>query len=223
VTGLAFEAKIAGGVVIINDGKQTSSVLRAAMYRGCRAVISFGIAGGLAPHLASGQWIVAAAVVANGQRHPVDQPWTEQLLEALPRAEHATIAGVDTPVVTPAAKRFLYEHTGAIAVDMESHLAARVAAAHGVPFTAFRVIVDPAHRLLPPAALVGLRSEGIPDLRSILRSILGQPKQLPELMRLGVEAAIAASALRRGRARLGLNFAFPGLSAPVVREEILGH
>jgi hopanoid-associated phosphorylase len=210
VMGLALEAKIAGGITVINDGKQTSNILRATLERGSRAIISFGIAGGLAPHLAPGQWVVAAAVVTNDQHHPVDQQWAEQLLKALPKAQHGIIAGVDAPVVTPAAKRLLYERTGAIAVDIESHLAARAAAAHGVPFAAFRVIVDPAHRLLPPGALVRLQGDGSLNLASVLRSIIGQPKQLPELIRLTMDAAMAASALRRGRARVGLNFAFPG-------------
>src|SRR5207247_2534193 len=84
--------------------------------------------------------------------------------------------------------------------DMESHLAARIAAAHGLPFTACRVIVDPAHRNLPPAALLALRPDGSPDVPAVLRSVMEQPRQLPDLMRLAVAATIARAALPRIRA-----------------------
>jgi hopanoid-associated phosphorylase len=211
VTGLAFEAKIAGGETVISTGKRTAETIQAAIRRGTWGIMSFGIGGGLAPDLAPGQWVVASSVVADGRHHPVDRRWTERLLAALPEAHYAVIAGVDAPVVEPTAKRQLHARTGAVLVDMESHLAARVASAHGLPFTACRVIVDPSHRLLPPAALLNLRPEGTPDLTAVLRSIMEQPRQLPSLMRLAIDATIAKSALRRGRARLGPSLAFPNL------------
>jgi hopanoid-associated phosphorylase len=209
VTGLAFEARIAGGVTVISDGLRTGATLKAEIERGSRGVISFGIAGGLAPHLPPGQWVVASAIVSDRDRHTTDPDWSERLLRALPGAVHATIAGSDAPVADPPAKRALYERTGAIVVDMESHLAARIAAAHGLPFTACRVIVDPAHRNLPPAALLSLRPDGNPNVAAVLRSVMEQPRQLPDLMRLAVDATIARAALRRGRALLGPALAFP--------------
>jgi len=42
--------------------------------------------------------------------------------------------------------------TGAIAVDMESHVVAAVGAAHGLPVAAMRVVTDPAERTLPADA-----------------------------------------------------------------------
>jgi len=208
VTGLAFEARIAGGVTVISDGLRTGT-LKAEIDRGSRGVISFGIAGGLAPHLAPGQWVVASAIVAEGDRHATDRDWSERLLRALPDAMHATIAGSDAPIADPLAKRALHARTGAVVVDMESHLAARIAAAHGLPFTACRVIVDPAHRHLPPAALLSLRPDGSPNVAAVLRSVLERPRQLPDLLRLALDATIARAALRRGRALLGPALAFP--------------
>jgi hypothetical protein len=63
---------------------------------------------------------------------------------------------------------------------MESHIAA--AEAHGLPFAACGVIIDPAHRVLPPAALVNLRPDGTPDIAAVLRSVIRQPYQLPALL-----------------------------------------
>jgi adenosylhomocysteine nucleosidase len=209
VTGLAFEARIAGGVTVVSDGLRTAGRLSSVIGRGSRGIISFGIAGGLVPELLPGQWVVASAIVSDQERHAVDAPWSKRLLDALPGAKHAAIAGVDAPVADPREKRALHHRTGALVVDMESHLAARIAAAHGLPFTACRVIVDPATRSLPPAALVSLRADGIPDFAAVLRSVVGQPSQLPSLMRLALDASIARAALRRGRALLGPSLAFP--------------
>ena len=211
VTGLAFEARIAGGVTVVSDGVRTEATLRAAIERGSRGVISFGIAGGLAPHLLPGQWVVASAIVSDQGRHPTDPDWSERLLRALPGALHATIAGIDAPISHPTGKRALYRRTGALIVDMESHVAARIAANYGVPFTACRVVVDPAHRHLPPAALLSIRPDGTADVAAVLRSVRAQPGQLPHLMRLAVDAAIAHAALRRGRALLGPGLGFPAL------------
>jgi hopanoid-associated phosphorylase len=213
VTGLAFEAKIAGGVAVVRDGRRTVATLNAAIERGGRGIMSFGIAGGLAPGLRPGQWVVASRVISERGCHEVDQQWSERLVGALPGTLQGAIAGVDAPACDACAKRALFVHTGALVVDMESHLAARIAAAHGLPFVACRVILDPADRNLPPAALLSLRPNGIPDLAAVLRSIVEQPNQLPGLMRLALDAAIARTALRRGRAALGPGLAFPDLTA----------
>ena len=209
VTGLAFEARIAGGVTVVGDGLRTGGNLQAEIQRGSCGVISFGIAGGLAPQLMPGQWVVASAVISDRDRHIPDPCWSQRLLRALPGAVHGTIFGIDVPLADGAAKRALHHRTGAAVVDMESHLAARVAAAHGLPFTACRVVVDPAHRDLPPAALVGLRANGTADVSAVLLSLIWAPRQLPQLMRLMADASIAGAALRRGRALLGPALGFP--------------
>jgi hypothetical protein len=127
----------------------------------------------------------------------------------LPRARHAAIAGVDATVNDPNAKRALHARTRALGVDMESHVAARIAHDHGLPFVACRVILDPAHRTLPPAARVSLRVQAVRDPRAVLRSVTAEPSQLPGLIRLALDASIAKMALRCGRALLGPSFAFP--------------
>ena len=123
----------------------------------------------------------------------------------------ADIAGVDAPVIESDAKRKIHESSRAVAVDMESHIAARVAAAHGVPFAACRVIINPAQRTLPPAALVGIRADGTPDPLAVLRSVMRQPSQIPALLCVIADATAARAALFRGRKRLGADLGFPGL------------
>jgi hypothetical protein len=116
--------------------------------------------------------------------------------------------GVDEPVATRHAKQALYHRTGALAVDMESHLAAKVALQFGLAFAAFRIVIDPADRTLPPAALLRPRCSGSSDLKAICRSLAQQPGQLPALARLALDAWMASRALLRGRRQLGERFAF---------------
>ena len=185
--------------------------LKAIIAQGGNGIISIGIAGGLAPGLAPGDWVIASGVVADGIRYPTDSRWSRSLLRALPTASYAEISGVDAPVVTSDDKRAMYESTRTVAVDMESHIAAKVAATHGVAFAACRVIIDPAERTLPPAALVGMRADGTPDAWAVLRSLLRQPGQLPALLRVVADTRAARNALFRGRRQLGADLSFPGL------------
>lgn len=212
VTCLALEAGIARGPgvsVLCNQGSGLRAALRAAIDRGASGIISFGIAGGLAPELAAGDWVVASGV-ANGQGViATDRAWTQRLLEILPGAVHANVVGANNVIASPEEKFQLHGETGAAAVDMESHIAAEVAAAHGIPFAACRVILDAAHRILPPAATLGLRRDGTPDVPAVLRSVLQKPSQLPNLIRVARDHNIARRALQSGRKQMGIGLGFP--------------
>src|SRR5437667_12573955 len=172
VTCLAMEARIAlgpGVAVICNHASERVASLEPAAKRGAAGIISFGIAGGLAPHLAAGDWVVGSSVRTKDGRFPTDRGWAQALLEALPGAVHAEIVGADAPIAEPTEKRRLHLQTGAVAVDTESHVAARIAAAHRIPFAACRAVIDPAHSVLPPAAVFGLRHDGTAHLIQAVR------------------------------------------------------
>lgn len=212
VTCLALESEIARGPgvsVICNQSVGLDAALTAAIVRGASGIISFGIAGGLSPHLAAGDWVVASAVRSGRSMVATDRAWTRRLLDLLPGAVHAEVAGADAVVASRQDKSDLFNATGAVAVDMESHIAARVAAKHRIPFAAARVIIDPAHMALPPAATLGLRHDGTPDVPAVFRSVCRKPAQLPDLVRLAVGVHIARRALRSGRGLLGEALGFP--------------
>jgi adenosylhomocysteine nucleosidase len=213
VTGLQRERRILAGPgveVVAGGGDQVR--LEAELERlapGAHGMISIGIAGALAPALRPGRWVVATAVRDRGASLPTDPDWTDWLISRLPGAERGVLLGVDTMAATARQKAELRRASDAIAVDMESHVVARVARHHRRPFVAARVISDAAHRTLPPAARVGMRSDGGIDLPAVLRSLLGAPWQLPALIRTGLEAETAFRALLRGHRMLG-----PGLGGP---------
>ena len=209
VTCLSFEAQVAAGPgidVLCGTAQRYVDKLEAAVKAGGSGIISIGIAGGLAPGLNPGDWVIASGVVAEGIRIPTDNRWSQRLLQALPNAVYADISGVDAPVVTESDKRTLHQSAGTVAVDMESHIAGRFAAANGLGFAALRVVADPAGRVLPHAALVGMRSDGTIDLWAVLRSLAGRSTQVPALLRVARDTFAARTSLRRGRRLLGPGF-----------------
>ncbi len=213
--GLAREARIAeSGQVhaVIGGGDEAGLAdgLKRAVAQGAAGIISFGIAGGLDPALKPGACIVGSAVSEGNRRWRADASWSKKLLAALPRAVFAEIAGIDRPVVTVEHKRLLRSMSGAAAVDMESHVAGRVAAEAGLPFAIVRVICDPADRPLPPAALAGMRRDGTTNPGAVLASLLTQPSQLFALLGLAGDARLAFSELKRRRKSAGLGFGFAG-------------
>lgn len=214
VTGLAIEARIASGAgvrAIAGGGiaLQLARAIELEIGRGAAAVISFGIAGGLAPDVAPGSWIVGRAVVTSTTNWLCDPVWAGELAGRLHGALTADVAGVDEPLIDAAHKHALYRASGAIALDTESHIAARIAAEHRLPFAVFRVVADPAHRSLPAAAARSLKPDGTIDGSTALRSLMQAPGQLPLLLRTAVDASAAFRALLRGRRRLGPRLACP--------------
>jgi adenosylhomocysteine nucleosidase len=213
VTGLDFEARIAGGdgvkVICAGNGERLREALRQVLSAPCSGIVSFGLAGGLDPELECGRWVVADAIIASGVRFETDRRWTGALMHRLANASVGTIAGSDAPLSDPPMKRALRQRSGAAAVDMESHIAAEIAQACGVPFVACRVIIDPAFRTLPPAALAAQRSDGSLALARVTKSVLRAPSQAPALLRLALDARAARASLARGRRLLGAGLGFP--------------
>ena len=210
VTGLQREARILSGPGLVaiaggGDHPRLEAEIEAAC-PGASAIISIGLGGALAEGLEPGDWMVASKV--GGAE--TDLVWTNRLLTALPGARLGPIAGSDIMVVDAAAKAALHAATGALVVDMESHIAARVAARHGLPFAAARTISDGADRALPRAAQAGMRPDGGMDVAAVLGELAKRPWELPALIRTGVEAEAAFRALFRGRQLLGPALMGPG-------------
>jgi hopanoid-associated phosphorylase len=213
VVGLAFEARIAAGpgmrVICGGDGRDLTARIARAIAQGCQGLVSFGVAGGIAPELKPGDCVVASAVLSGKSLLPTDPQWSQRLLQIIPNPVHGTVLGVPATVADPADKRDLYLRTGAVAVDMESHVVAKVAAEHQLPMAAIRVITDPARRALPKCAATATRADGTIDVGAVFRSLLRQPSELVTLFQSALDTRAAYATLRRGRELLG-----PGLGLP---------
>jgi hypothetical protein len=140
---------------------------------------------------------------------PISAEWSQKLLQTIPDAIPGVLLGVQTPIAHPGEKRELYLKTGAIAVDMESHIVAAVGLAHELPVAAIRVITDPAKRALPASAVAAMRPNGTTNIGAMLRSVLKRPKELPALFQTALDARAARATLVRGRHLLGPAFTLP--------------
>jgi adenosylhomocysteine nucleosidase len=221
VVGLAFEARIAAGpgVRVIsrsNNGDLAGSLPR-AFRDGARGVVSFGVAGGLSPDLAPGTCVIGSAIVSGTgriDRVSTHDGWSKSLLQAMPGAVRGTLYGSPRPVTHPRTKAALYKITGAIAIDMESHIVGAVAAAHGLPMAAIRVVTDPAARALPPSVLTAVQPNGVVDIAALIWSLLRRPCDLPTLLRLALDAHAARAMLLRGRKLLDSSLGMADFIAP---------
>jgi len=208
VTGLRAEAAIAaqaGFIPVCAGGvpERTEALLARFLEDGASAIVSFGIAGGLSPALRPGTLLLPGHVLSESGRHEASSPWRQSLLDA-GIGIGASLYGAEKPAVSAVEKAALHAATGAVAVDLESHIVARAAAEAGLPFLVVRAIADPAECDLPEAALIPLRPDGTPDLPRIIAATLRQPRQIPALIRLGGHTSRALAALRGSLGPLGM-------------------
>jgi len=194
VVGMGAEARIARrfGFPVATLGGA-----KALLADGADGLISFGIAGGLAPGLKPGSLVIGTEVIAeDGRRYPA-----MNIASSMSEAIRAPIFGGREIVSQAGAKQALHDSTGAVAVDLESAQVARLCTDAGLPLAVIRAIGDPAERDLPPAALVGLRADGRVDLPAVLASLLRSPGQIPALINVALDTRRALAALQQAGRR----------------------
>jgi adenosylhomocysteine nucleosidase len=190
VCALASEARHlrpTDSTLVITTGMGSSAATtgaRALVDAGARALVSFGMAGGLDPSLQAGEILLPAEVLtADGRIYRCEARWRERL--------GATIAARSGRLLTSAKsvgsveeKAALFGSTGAVAVDMESAAIAEVAEQQGVPFLAVRVVVDSAADVLPRAVTSAADSEGHLHIWRLIGALALAPNELAPLIRL---------------------------------------
>ncbi len=178
--------------------------------RGATALLSFGIAGGLDPAVRPGMVVLAREVVLpDGTRLAADASWADKVASAARdmTPHRAPIAGGDRMLTSANQKRELYQRTGAVAVDMESHGVARAAARRSVPFLVIRAVADPAERALPQSAVAGMDAAGTVRPLATLAALAADPRQVSALFGVARDTLTALVALWR----------FTGRSSQAVR------
>ena len=218
ITGLRAEARCLAGldVLVACSGARPERARAEAarlIAEGVAALVSFGLAGGLAPTLAAGDLVLPAAVaLLDGGRVATDAAWRVRLGAVLAAAgmrwREDALAGSDRLVASPAAKAVLRATLDASAVDMESDAIASAAADAGLPFLVVRAIADPSHRAIPPGAQSALGSAGEMRPAAVLESLLRRPQDVTALLHLGRDSAHGFATLRRVAALAAPGFAF---------------
>lgn len=201
ICGLTAEAKIAraagfSAVVGAGNWSRTTTLVESAV-RQASCLISFGIAGALAPELRTGGVIVSTNVIAADKRWWAEKRFRDRIADFARGigALEGPVLGAPAILATAAQKRRAWNETRAVAVDLESDIVARIATSAGIPFIVLRSIADPAYRELPPTALIPLSEDGTPRLAWVLASVLRQPRQLASLVGLAREVRTAQLAL----------------------------
>lgn len=177
------------------DGVRARDGAERLAEQGVAALVSFGLAAGLAPVSRPGDVIVADGVVLpGGGTIRTDDAWRGALLACLSvtatRVVAARVAGRDHPVTTPETKRGAFRETFAAALDTESHAVAEVAAARGLPFIVVRAIDHAVEETCPCAVSIGER---------LARSVwlAAHPLALPGVWRHARNRRAARAALGR--------------------------
>lgn len=183
-------------VVGAGDRSRTTTLVEGAV-RQANCLISFGIAGGLAPELRTGGVIVSTNVIAADKRWWAEKRFRDRIADFARGigALEGPVLGAPAILATAVQKSRAWNETRAVAVDLESDIVARVATSAGIPFVVLRAIADAAHRELAPAALIPLSEGGTPRRARVLASVLREPRQLASLVGLAREVRTARLAL----------------------------
>jgi hopanoid-associated phosphorylase len=202
-SGLAAEARIAraaGFTVVIGAGdrERTTALVETAVEQ-ANCLVSFGIAGALAPHLRAGDVVISSEVVSDSQCWRADEQFQARVADIAREvgAFYGPVLGAEAILANEAEKSLAWQETRALAVDLESEVVARIASRAGIPFLVARTIADDAYRALPPAALIPLSRAGTPNLVRVAASVLRSPQQVGTLISLAWETRRALSALAR--------------------------
>ena len=174
---------------------------------GVKALVSFGMAGGLDPALRPGDLVVGSSVaLPDGRVIGADPTWWSAALSRVaedapktaaprPKIIAGQVYGSDAAILSAPAKADLFARTGSVAVDLESAAVARVAAAYDLPFAVIRAVADPSDRPVPSLALAGMGPGGEMRPLAVVRRLIGAPKHLPALIRLGGDTRRSLAAL----------------------------
>lgn len=213
-TGFTREARtiVDPGVVAIcggGDARALERALTAAAASGAAGIVSFGLTGGLAEGLRIGDWVIGDRITGAIDMG-TDPAWTAALHARLPAARIGAFFADGRMIDTVAEKRALGVRHGALAVDMESHVAAGVARAHHLPFAIVRIVSDEVGHLLPHAITVSMRPDGGVHTAAMLRSLAANPRQMGDVTKTMASFARGFRGLKAGVRLLGPRMALPG-------------
>ena len=199
----AEPATLADGTLLVVSGIGPAAAAEGArrlLAAGARALLSWGLAGGLDPSLEAGTLVLPREVISpEGRVFLTSADWRERVSDAIATRQEPCCGRLLTcrePLTSSAAKALAFRETGAVAADMESSAVAEVASAERVPFLVVRAIVDTAHDAVPEVALsaAGTGQNGLRFAR-LLATLASRPGELPGLIRLAFRYRAASQAL----------------------------
>ncbi|QQV76022.1 hopanoid-associated phosphorylase [Sphingomonas aliaeris] len=215
VVATGFNREVAtlrqAGIVVVAGGGDPVG-LRAkieAAASGAAGILSYGMTGALVDGLVIGDWIVGNRL-SGAIEVECDPDWAASLVDRLPGARLGGFFADGRMIDSVAEKLALGVRHDAVAVDMESHVAAAVAVERNLPFAIVRCISDGARHMLPHAITVSMRPDGGVDAKAMLRSLAARPGQAADIARTTAGFGKAIRELKRGAVRIGPRMALAG-------------
>ena len=210
--GFEAEARIARlvpGALAVSSGARPQKarwLARDLIKRGATRLLSFGIAGGLAPDLPIGSLVIATQVKAEDGAWNCDGGWIAELTQKFPAAHCGAAWGSETIVASAREKRTLYEKSRCLIVDMESQCAAQIAAEAAIPFAVLRAVGDTAAMAVPPVAMIAIGEDGHIRAGTALWHLARHPREIPALIHMARGSGKAMGVLSEGAKELNAEF-----------------
>jgi len=196
-------ASLADGTLLVVSGMGQAAAghgARRLVDAGARALISWGMAGGLDPALAAGTLLLPREIASpEGALFVTAGDWRQHLRSVL-AASHPVCCGklltCHAALGSAADKAIAFRQTAAVAVDMESLAVAEVAATRRLPFLAVRAIVDTAADEVPQAlvAAAATAANRVP-LGRLIGALARTPEDILPVLRLARRFRAASRAL----------------------------
>ena len=210
-TGMVVEQSIAQqyaaqGILVLT-GEYTPAALDAALPKDCKAILSFGVCGGLSPQAQIGQAFIYDACVTPSGIFYADIPWRKRLFAATKYYERRVWSSGDFNTANTVAEREqLLAQTGCWVIDDETYAVAAVADARDIAWVGLRTVSDGAEDNLPPAVLNALNANGTDNIEAVITSVVEDPAQIPALLETAMNAQKSYDELRTACITVGPNF-----------------
>ena len=222
ITGLASEAdcfqvyQINERPLLRTSGaspKRAKEAANALALNGCSGLVSLGLSGGLDPNCNAGDILVPDFVYDKaGQVFESHKRWNSNIrnaLSGLMPISSSPILGSNSPILTVDDKREVFEATGAVAVDMESHSIAKIADKYNIPFLAIRVIADNQNLNIPSWIMNSIKEDGQIYTGQLFFQFILRPWLFRTLWKLAVSNKKGLESLRHLIMGVGPSLQFP--------------
>lgn len=168
--------------------------------QGASALLSWGVAAGLAAELHAGSIVMPTQLLHNKRKFKVDSGWhakiKKQVAELASVYEGASVH-TDDLLCEPAQKQDLRTRSDAIIADMESAAIAAVAKQADIAFLSIRVVSDPVNTALPAVLAKHLSKHNNPDIVRLLIAGIIHPWQWRSFCKFAVGSHAALKQLNK--------------------------
>jgi len=185
-------------VVVAGIGcRRAQNAAARTLQRGARALVSFGVCGGLSPRLRRGDLLLPRRIVSDLGEWCTHDAWRARLLCALPDAQEIDVLYSSAAPVSSVEEKHTLFARNCEAVDMESAGVAQAAQRAGVPFFVVKAVCDPASRTVPAIATRLLHRDGRLHWHAAVAAVFSGPHTWRELRALRDDFVAARAGLKR--------------------------